>query len=832
MMCKTTTILLLTLLGSCFSIYGQSNCGGSPYQVPPAESCPEACIYCSFNGYTGSTDVYTGNGIPPGGFCSSIQNDQWLGFVAGAASATFTVTPSNCENGNGLQIALYASCSSSPIACNGGGQNQGAMPQALAVSMVPGSNYFLLIDGMAGDICDFTLSVFPSNAITAQSVGTMGPVQGPSSALPGDTSLYEVAAVANAGTYTWTGPPGTLVNGAMVPVILPAPEGRKAHLTFPPGISGPVEICVNANNSCFAGPTQCKTVEVEGLAQGLIEGRVLWDINQNCIADAGDLPVQGAVVRFDGVQKRALPSKSDGSFRFFHAETGNITISIDPVPGLYWTPCGNNFIVTPTIPLDTSEVNFLLQPATPCSYLQVDLGLPPFFRLCASSKAKVKYSNKGSIAADSAYIELYIPPGLTVDSTSIPVAAQYGDTLRFDVGTVQPFQSETFTIYLRTDCSNPLGVTKCLMAHIYPDSICPPWTGAHVEVSAECVGDTTVRFKLRNTGRGHTDNNLEYIIIEDIVVLRQEPFDLAPGENMIIDEPANGSTWRLEADQAIGHPGWSMPTVSLEGCGGLGSLGLVNAFWQDDADDFVDIECKEIRGPYDPNIKEASPAGVGNNRVLGRFTPIEYIIHFQNTGNDTAFVVRLVDTLPELLNPLTFRPGASSHPCTWEFLDERILEVMFSSISLPDSNVNEPASHGWFEFSIEPLHKLPIGTRIENSAAIYFDFNAPIITDEAWHTVGRLAVSINKEPKTSERHSRWHVLGNPARESCTFQASKPISGQSRFQLTDAQGRVVRTIEFSGQQYTFERGYLTAGLYFFNIQTERDGVASGKIMLSD
>lgn len=54
---------------------------------------------------------------------------------------------------------------------------------------------------------------------------------------------------------------------------------------------------------------------------------------------------------------------------------------------------------------------------------------------------------------------------------------------------------------------------------------------------------------------------------------------------------------------------------------------------------------------------------------------------------------------------------------------------------LPDSNVNEAASHGFTSFRVKQVPNLPVGTLIENSAAIYFDFNAPVITNTSWHTI-------------------------------------------------------------------------------------------------
>ena len=55
---------------------------------------------------------------------------------------------------------------------------------------------------------------------------------------------------------------------------------------------------------------------------------------------------------------------------------------------------------------------------------------------------------------------------------------------------------------------------------------------------------------------------------------------------------------------------------------------------------------------------------------------------------------------------------------------------------LPDSNVNEPASHGFVKFTVSQQPGNPMGTVINNQAAIYFDFNDPIFTNIYSHTVG------------------------------------------------------------------------------------------------
>ena len=71
----------------------------------------------------------------------------------------------------------------------------------------------------------------------------------------------------------------------------------------------------------------------------------------------------------------------------------------------------------------------------------------------------------------------------------------------------------------------------------------------------------------------------------------------------------------------------------------------------------------------------------------------------------------------------------------FEFLPGGVAQFTFDNIMLPDSNINEAASHGFVSFKINQTVNNPVGSVIYNSAAIYFDFNAPIITNETFHTI-------------------------------------------------------------------------------------------------
>lgn len=227
-------------------------------QEPPAEDCFSACIYCNFNNIQSTTSIYSQGSAP--GFCGTIENDQWLGFIAGlTTTATFTATPSNCTLGNGVQIALYSSCSASPLQCYGGAQGGANTPATITVPVTSGVNYFLLVDGYAGDQCDFTISVVPPAAVQAPNVGPSGVIQGPTSLCPGAVVTYTLPVVTGAGAYVWEAPAGYLINGEPPPVTVTAPGGNVVQITIGPNGG---QICVTPLNSCDDGNKVCKNVTV------------------------------------------------------------------------------------------------------------------------------------------------------------------------------------------------------------------------------------------------------------------------------------------------------------------------------------------------------------------------------------------------------------------------------------------------------------------------------------------------------------------------------------------------------------------------------------------
>jgi len=154
---------------------------------------------------------------------------------------------------------------------------------------------------------------------------------------------------------------------------------------------------------------------------------------------------------------------------------------------------------------------------------------------------------------------------------------------------------------------------------------------------------------------------------------------------------------------------------------------------------------RTVTGAYDPNDKTARTSSRQSTDLyfIEGDDWIDYTIRFQNTGTDTAFFVVITDTLPPTLDPATFLNGAASHTHTVSLSGQGVLRWIFPVIQLPDSNINEPRSHGFVSFRIKPREPLLPATMIENVANIYFDFNPPVITEPSILTVASPGVAIS-----------------------------------------------------------------------------------------
>jgi hypothetical protein len=132
-------------------------------------------------------------------------------------------------------------------------------------------------------------------------------------------------------------------------------------------------------------------------------------------------------------------------------------------------------------------------------------------------------------------------------------------------------------------------------------------------------------------------------------------------------------------------------------------------------------------GSYDPNDKTCLQGPVLLPAAVGK-DYLHYLIRFENTGTFAAENVVVRDTLDtQVFDLSTFYVVGASHSMRTRLTQNRI-EFSFPNIQLPFDDAN---NDGYVLFKIKTKPNLPLGTLLKNRAGIYFDFNAPIITNVA-----------------------------------------------------------------------------------------------------
>ncbi|WKZ67875.1 MAG: SprB repeat-containing protein [Flavobacteriales bacterium] len=242
-------------------------------------------------------------------------------------------------------------------------------------------------------------------------------------------------------------------------------------------------------------------------------------------------------------------------------------------------------------------------------------------------------------------------------------------------------------------------------------------------------------------------------------------------------------------------------------------LSVVNTLNDGNAFNNTATSSTVVTGSYDPNDKTAITSSGWSQELyyIDQDEWIDYLIRFQNTGTDTAFTVVVTDTLSEELDMASFQQGVASHAFHVAFKPGRVVEWTFPNILLPDSNVNEAASHGAVSFRIKPVLPLLAGTTIENIANIYFDFNPPVITEPSV-----LVAEFSTGVVQRDGGTRLQLFPNPARDAVTISAGKERI--VRWMVTASDSRLVLSGSSDGVMAMIDLDGLAPGTYCIHAES--------------
>jgi hypothetical protein len=566
-------------------------------------------------------------------------------------------------------------------------------------------------------------------------------------------------------------------------------------------------------------------------------GYTYMDFNNNCTYESNTdsiLPNTLVVITTSNNDTFSIYSNAQGFYSIQMPDSLVVSSQIFPSPAVFFNACPASVYTTTS----NNAIGYLgAQPTIFAPIMEVDIEAV-LLRRCFASNYVVLYSNVGTAVGTNAYIDIEFDSYLAYVSNSANLTAMAlgNNTYRFDLGDVGQGASGSFSITVDVSCDANLGQVHCTNAHIYPDltASLANWSGPVIEITDTCLTDS-VLFQITNTG-GAMSTTQTYQIIEDNLMYRPAtPFLLAAGQSLDVVVPAQeSSVYRIEATQATGFPavlGDNPAWATVQNCNGISSTSanFVQQFYTNYGNVSQANDCEANRGAYDPNDKNAQILGYGAQNCIAANTNLDYKIRFQNTGTDTAFRVFILDTLSvNVLDINTIRMGASSHNYTWELLDNNVLRFVFDDIRLVDSFTNEPLSNGFISFSIDQIADLPVGSVIENSAAIYFDFNAPVITNTAMHTICADFVLLGNTELLQE-NIEIVASPNPFDNQTIIKISSAQNTPLSLQLYDATGRVVQQLESSNNQFELMRNDLPSGVYFYQIFSAQQPIGRGKLI---
>jgi hypothetical protein len=245
----------------------------------------------------------------------------------------------------------------------------------------------------------------------------------------------------------------------------------------------------------------------------------------------------------------------------------------------------------------------------------------------------------------------------------------------------------------------------------------------------------------------------------------------------------------------------------------------------------VDTVHQTIVGSWDPNNKIVTRTNTNDPaaQMISAINPdqeLKYTVNFQNTGNAPAYNVIVVDEISTLLDMSTYQFLGASHPDYEIIITGNTVTYKFMNIMLPDSTNDEPNSHGHVSFRIHAFPGLTTGTQIIDYANIYFDFNDPVLTDDA---VVTMIEPLGNAPLAN---SNLNAFPNPANDNLSLIFNSHVAGIGVVRFIDNLGRVSLQSDLSVStgvnRVELNTASLSNGIYLMQFTTPSGKLINHKV----
>ncbi|WBV56177.1 T9SS type A sorting domain-containing protein [Chryseobacterium daecheongense] len=208
---------------------------------------------------------------------------------------------------------------------------------------------------------------------------------------------------------------------------------------------------------------------------------------------------------------------------------------------------------------------------------------------------------------------------------------------------------------------------------------------------------------------------------------------------------------------------------------------------------------------FDPNDKTCLEGSSITQAQVGDY--VHYLMRFENTGTANAqnIVVKdEIDTSKYDISSLVALNGSHNFVTR---INGNVVEFIFENIQLPFDNAN---NDGYVSFKIKTKSTLNIGDSFSNTAKIYFDYNAPIITNTATtsvqNTLGTSEITNDKD--------QFSIYPNPVKDVVFIKSKEKIV---KAEIYDTAGRILNSISVSNNSVNTSE--LAKGSYMIKLFTK-------------
>lgn len=595
--------------------------------------------------------------------------------------------------------------------------------------------------------------------------------------------------------------------------------GTNVVHTYP--INGNYTVCLTAlDSNGVACSTTCQVVTVGNVfGNSVMCGNIFNDLNANGIQDGneGGIAGQNLYIWGGGLSLTAV-TDSNGNYSF------NVG------PGSYTIYYCTQFPYSITVPQDSGG----------CAYYQITIGAND--TICGSNfgVAQNTVSITGTIFSDDNGngIRDGVESGIPYQNVQVGTTWAYTDatgtyTANKPTGTynISYTPSGAYAPYPLTTAGT-LVVTATTAGNTYANNnfgIAIPAGSTNLSVSLNPHTTVTPGFpawydiQVCNNGITPAASTLTMQYAAGLTLDYASP---APSLNNIA---TNTLTWNLSSLP----PGscnyiWVDFNAATSMVLGTNTIEMVNVLPTSgndvDMSNNIDTVHQVVVGSWDPNNKLAIETNYNDPAyqvvsTVNADQSIDYTINFQNLGTAPAVNVVVVDELSSDVNAATYQFTGASHNAIVSRAGNKVT-YQFKNIYLQDATANEPMSHGYVSYRINAVNNLSAGTQISDFANIYFDFNAPVTTNNAIITM--IVPSGINDVKAS--NVAVNTFPNPVNAAAQIQFELKATAQVDVAIIDATGRISShlmndKLNSGIQKISFDAAQLANGIYTIRLTVD-------------